>query len=85
MQFQWNHFTLCSLAVRIIDESFQHGEELSMMVLSFLDSQGKLERCISEWSTWLKTTAERREEDQWDAEDRPSTGLARMVSVLDCL
>ncbi|XP_026740206.1 tetratricopeptide repeat protein 28 isoform X1 [Trichoplusia ni] len=42
---------------------------------------GKLEDCISEWSTWLKANAERRaDEDQWDPDDRPSTGLARMVT-----
>lgn len=42
---------------------------------------GKLERLISEWSTWLKTAGDRRnDEDQWDPDDRPSTGLARIVS-----
>ncbi|KAL4711798.1 hypothetical protein ACJJTC_005967 [Scirpophaga incertulas] len=42
---------------------------------------GKLERCISEWSSWLKTAAERRgEDDQWEPDERPSTGLTRMVS-----
>ncbi|XP_050677372.1 tetratricopeptide repeat protein 28 [Leptidea sinapis] len=38
----------------------------------------KLERCINEWSTWLKT-AERRDEE-WEPDDRPSTGLARIVN-----
>ncbi|KAG6446865.1 tetratricopeptide repeat protein 28 [Manduca sexta] len=44
-------------------------------------STGKLERFIGEWSTWLKAAAERRnDEDQWDPDERPSTGLARMVT-----
>ncbi|KAL0867698.1 hypothetical protein ABMA27_008433 [Loxostege sticticalis] len=44
------------------------------------NSVGKLERCISEWSSWLKSTAERRgEDDQWEPDERP-TGLTRMVS-----
>ncbi|XP_039752578.1 tetratricopeptide repeat protein 28 [Pararge aegeria] len=43
-------------------------------------SAGKLERWIKEWSAWLKTSADRREDDQWDPDDRPSTGLARMVT-----
>uniref|UniRef100_A0A2A4JZR0 Uncharacterized protein n=1 Tax=Heliothis virescens TaxID=7102 RepID=A0A2A4JZR0_HELVI len=42
---------------------------------------GKLEHCIGEWSNWLKANAERRaDEDQWDPDDRPNTGLARMVT-----
>ncbi|CAB3246278.1 unnamed protein product [Arctia plantaginis] len=42
---------------------------------------GKLERCISEWSAWLKTNAERRDiDDHWDPDERPNTGLARMVT-----
>ncbi|KAH9641439.1 hypothetical protein HF086_006055 [Spodoptera exigua] len=43
---------------------------------------GKLEQYISEWSAWLKANAERRAEaeDQWDPDDRPNTGLARMVT-----
>ncbi|KAI5635500.1 tetratricopeptide repeat domain-containing protein [Phthorimaea operculella] len=43
---------------------------------------GKLERCISEWSVWLKTAAERRPEndDQWEPDERPNTGLARIVT-----
>ncbi|CAH1641184.1 unnamed protein product [Spodoptera littoralis] len=43
---------------------------------------GKLEQYITEWSAWLKANAERRAEaeDQWDPDDRPSTGLARMVT-----
>lgn len=44
---------------------------------------GKLERSITEWSSWIKTTAERRGEtsdDQWEPEERP-TGLTRMVQV----
>ncbi|KAJ8712991.1 hypothetical protein PYW08_008295 [Mythimna loreyi] len=43
---------------------------------------GKLEHCIGEWSTWLKANAERRgeAEDQWDPDDRPNAGLARMVT-----
>ncbi|XP_045771078.1 tetratricopeptide repeat protein 28 isoform X2 [Maniola jurtina] len=43
-------------------------------------SAGKLERYIKEWSAWLKTSADRREDDQWDLDDRPNTGLARMVT-----
>lgn len=43
-----------------------------------------MERCISEWSNWLKTAAERRNDvdDQWDPDERPNTGLARMVSFV---
>ncbi|XP_075983610.1 uncharacterized protein LOC142981514 [Anticarsia gemmatalis] len=46
------------------------------------DGLGKLGRCIGEWSAWLKTNAERRADvdDQWDPDERPNTGLARMVT-----
>ncbi|XP_072934461.1 uncharacterized protein [Epargyreus clarus] len=45
------------------------------------NSPGKLERCISEWSAWIKTAQGRNEnEDQWEPDERPSTGLARMVT-----
>ncbi|XP_063541411.1 tetratricopeptide repeat protein 28 isoform X1 [Cydia strobilella] len=42
----------------------------------------KLERCITEWSVWLKTSAERRNDndDQWEPEELPAGGLARMVA-----
>ncbi|KPJ21684.1 Tetratricopeptide repeat protein 28 [Papilio machaon] len=43
-------------------------------------SLGKLERYISEWSAWLKTAERRNEEDQWEPDERPNAGLARMVS-----
>ncbi|XP_013144707.1 PREDICTED: tetratricopeptide repeat protein 28 [Papilio polytes] len=43
-------------------------------------SLGKLERYISEWSAWLKTAERRNEEDQWELDERPNAGLARMVS-----
>ncbi|CAH4027695.1 tetratricopeptide repeat protein 28 isoform X1 [Pieris brassicae] len=41
-------------------------------------NSGKLERCIGEWSAWLKTAADRRDEEWPD--DRPNTGLARIVN-----
>lgn len=48
----------------------------------FFAGCSKLERCISEWSSWLKSTAERRgEDDQWEPDERP-TGLTRMVGRL---
>lgn len=50
-------------------------------VCSAVSGLGKLEHCIGEWSNWLKANAERRvDEDQWDPDDRPNTGLARMVT-----
>ncbi|KAJ0173048.1 hypothetical protein K1T71_011224 [Dendrolimus kikuchii] len=42
--------------------------------------QDKLKKCISEWSAWLKAADRRNEEDQWDPDDRPSTGLSRIVN-----
>ncbi|XP_026314209.1 tetratricopeptide repeat protein 28 isoform X2 [Hyposmocoma kahamanoa] len=45
-------------------------------------SLGKLERSITEWSSWIKTAAERRGEtsdDQWEPDERP-TGLTRMMT-----
>ncbi|CAK1541601.1 unnamed protein product [Leptosia nina] len=41
-------------------------------------NSAKLERCIGEWSSWLKNAAERRDDDWLD--DRPNTGLARIVN-----
>ncbi|CAG9104553.1 unnamed protein product [Plutella xylostella] len=42
---------------------------------------GKLERCINEWSAWLKSTANSKTEndEQWEPEELPSAGL-RMVT-----
>lgn len=48
---------------------------------------GKLERSITEWSSWIKTAAERRgdtSDDQWEPDERP-TGLTRMVQVYNLL
>ncbi|XP_032527413.2 tetratricopeptide repeat protein 28 isoform X2 [Danaus plexippus] len=43
-------------------------------------SAGSLERCIKEWSAWLKTADKRNEDELWENEERPSTGLTRMVT-----
>lgn len=46
--------------------------------------EGKLEQCIKQWATWLKTTSERGEDETWEHDDMPeraAAGLARMVSV----
>ncbi|XP_045503634.1 tetratricopeptide repeat protein 28 isoform X2 [Colias croceus] len=41
-------------------------------------NSGKLERCISEWSRWVRGAAERGDDERTD--DRPNTGLARIVN-----
>lgn len=50
----------------------------------FTVGSNKLERCITEWSDWIKTAAEHRSEvdDQWEPDERPS-GLTRMVTFLN--
>ncbi|RVE50282.1 hypothetical protein evm_005117 [Chilo suppressalis] len=70
--------------VSLLDESEESNNSLPDINPDDLQTNmvgaDKLERCISEWSSWLKTAAERREDDQWEPDERPSTGLTRMVS-----
>lgn len=59
-------------------------DNVTSYLVIFVESSGgfgKLERSITEWSSWIKTAAERRGEasdDQWEPDERP-TGLTRMV------
>lgn len=49
----------------------------------FFTGCNKLELCIKAWASWLKTTAERGEDEVWehdDLQERGASGLARMVS-----
>ncbi|XP_028176018.1 tetratricopeptide repeat protein 28 [Ostrinia furnacalis] len=69
--------------VSLLEESEESNNslpEINPDDLQNTNNVGKLERFISEWSSWLKSTAERRgEDDQWEPDERP-TGLTRMVT-----